>query len=113
MKFPDGHIEDYSEPFWIAMGPDEDGSPEEGHRPGAQLPMTDEYAAHLFRIGFTTPDQLAYRVERTLEPGDEIYVEGVGGKELEAAWEKAGMHNVGIGAFWQVQDDGSLKCTGT
>ena len=58
---------------------------------------------------------LTFRVEKTLDPGDSIFFTAENGPELRSilCMEGKNPDAVTIGAFWQVQEDGSLICTGT
>ena len=58
---------------------------------------------------------LTYRVERTLDTGDSIYFVADNGPSLRERMVEKG-HSpdaVTIGAFWEVQKEGNLICTGT
>ena len=104
VRFPDGKVRDFTEPFYCVL---------DGNRPGAIVPVDGEYAAKLFRLDSRI--EARHRVERTLEPGDQIYLTGKNGPDLAQLVRRTGRQPESYtpGAFYQVQDDGSLLCTGT
>ena len=57
----------------------------------------------------------SFNVRTLLNVGDSLYIESKNGPALYAAMLDQGKNPdaVTIGAFWQVQEDGSLICTGT
>ena len=56
-----------------------------------------------------------FDVRTLLNVGDTLYIEAKNGGRLYESLHKQGINPDActIGAFWQVQEDGSLLCTGT